>query len=93
MDNTPRRRSKARGASSLSGPGGERPHVGSVSSSDSATQGILQLEKVDVYGFGVVLLELITGQKAMKEVHITSVVRTVTSVVLCGTAFYRLYST
>ncbi|GJP68221.1 hypothetical protein CLOP_g24952 [Closterium sp. NIES-67] len=38
-------------------------------------QSVLQgpdLEKVDVYGFGVVLLELITGQKAMKEVHITS---------------------
>ncbi|GJP50514.1 hypothetical protein CLOM_g9675 [Closterium sp. NIES-68] len=31
-----------------------------------------QMEKVDVYGFGVVLLELITGQKAMKEVHITT---------------------
>ncbi|CAI7733421.1 unnamed protein product [Closterium sp. NIES-54] len=26
-----------------------------------------QMEKADVYGFGVVLLELITGQKAMKE--------------------------
>ena len=37
-------------------------------------QPTLQMEKVDVYGFGVVLLELITGQKAMKEVHITSVV-------------------
>ncbi|CAI5526535.1 unnamed protein product, partial [Closterium sp. Naga37s-1] len=31
-----------------------------------------QMEKADVYGFGVVLLELITGQKAMKEVHITT---------------------
>ena len=39
-----------------------------------AVQPTLQMEKVDVYGFGVVLLELITGQKAMKEVHITSVV-------------------
>ncbi|CAI5999396.1 unnamed protein product [Closterium sp. NIES-65] len=28
--------------------------------------------KLDIYGFGVVLLELITGQKAMKDVHITS---------------------
>ncbi|CAI6002379.1 unnamed protein product [Closterium sp. NIES-65] len=34
-----------------------------------------QMEKADVYGFGVVLLELITGQKAMKEVHITTMVR------------------
>ncbi|CAI6009982.1 unnamed protein product [Closterium sp. NIES-65] len=39
-----------------------------------ASEASMQMEKVDVYGFGVVLLELITGQKAMKEVHITSVV-------------------
>ncbi|CAI5992518.1 unnamed protein product [Closterium sp. NIES-64] len=38
-----------------------------------ASEASMQMEKVDVYGFGVVLLELITGQKAMKEVHITSV--------------------
>lgn len=35
----------------------------------------IDMKKVDVYGFGVVLLELITGQKAMKDVHITSLVR------------------
>ncbi|GJP66106.1 hypothetical protein CLOP_g23025 [Closterium sp. NIES-67] len=38
-----------------------------------SSEASVQMEKVDVYGFGVVLLELITGQKAMKEVHITSV--------------------
>ncbi|GJP73793.1 hypothetical protein CLOP_g4476 [Closterium sp. NIES-67] len=36
------------------------------------TLSALDERKADVYGFGVVLLELITGQKAMQDVHITN---------------------
>jgi len=37
--------------------------------------GAASLEKGDVYGFGVVLLELITGQRVMKDVHITTMAK------------------
>ncbi|CAI7791810.1 unnamed protein product [Closterium sp. NIES-53] len=65
----PSKPARTRSGGVAEGEGGEGGEGGEEG--QSALQGG-ELEKVDVYGFGVVLLELITGQKAMKEVHITS---------------------
>ncbi|GJP58863.1 hypothetical protein CLOP_g5798 [Closterium sp. NIES-67] len=88
FDEPPRRRPnrRQRGAAGRDDASSNSSLTGGIGSSSSSTDGNSETEsellqpvvtrtdarKLDIYGFGVVLLELITGQKAMKDVHITS---------------------